>query len=643
MDKKLSKNAYGNVAGKDYKPYTSNDGSIKEVTPLVVVIGLILAFIFAASNTYAGSIAGMTVAAGIPGAILGAGLMSVFTKKSSILNPTIIQGMASGGESVASGMLFVFPAVFLIGSQVGFLAGLITGLAGVFLGIAVTSILYNNLIIEEHGSLMYPESMAIAETLVVSDGNSDGLKIMGLGAGIAAIFTAIGASIFGLFNTTISYAGESYKWQWQTDANPMLLGIGFIVGMEVGLPLLAGGILANFFAIPLIAYFAQQAGDTQVVWNNADLLLNAASAGDIQGSFTKYIGAGMMLTGGFIGAIKLIPVVISSVKETFSSNNKADGGGSFFGIVLGLGLIFIVLSAIAFARANVAMIFVSIILAIIFIALFAVVSSRMTGTIGTSNLPVSGMTIASILIITVTFAILKWTTNADNVSVLLITTAVVTGISIAGGYAQSQKVSFVIGGNKKAMDKSFTIAAVVGVVSFTLVALLLAPQFGETIFPPQADLMATLTQGVLGGTLPWDIIIAGIILAFVLFMLDLPIMTVALGFYLPLGTVSILFIGACIRVLVKHLNKDDVATLEKKEQKGIIYASGLVAGGSLTGLLGSILAITTTSGGNMAESFVWMGTADGPLFNTNMAALLVLLVMALITFFYVQAPMKDKK
>lgn len=649
MEKKLSKEAYGGVSGSKYSPYISKEAKIKEITPQVIVIGIILAILFSASNAYAALTAGMTVAAGIPGAILGGGILAIISKKSNALNTNIMQGMASSGESIASGMTFVLPAVFLIGQDVSFLTGFLVGVAGALFGIGVTSIVHNYLIVEEHGSIVYPEAMAISETVVSTDAGGEGLKIMGLGALLGSIMTIISSQITGLMSTTVEFAGDKFKYQWQSDANPLLLGIGFIVGIEVGIAMLAGGILANFAVIPLLGYFTSIADPSAVAWNDPSLTLNAMTAADIQGTYTKYIGAGMMLAGGVIGAIKLLPIIYASVKEIMgnASNATADDKTGITGLLFIAAIIVLFIAAI-FITNGVLMLIVAIILILLFSFLFAIVAARMTGDIGTSNLPVSGMTIASLLIVTVVFVIFGsltgdagWTNAEGNLTVLLALTAVVTSISISGGYSQSQKTTFILGGNKNTMQRFYAIASIVGVASSVAVIKLLADQIvnNPTMVPaPQATLMASITQGILQNNLPWTIIFVGIFLAIVIFLLDLPVMTVALGFYLPMGTVSIVFFGGLLRYIVDKRNAKDEAALERKVEKGTIFSSGLIAGGAICGLIGAFLAVFGGEAGMSAYPF-YLGT-DGPLLSGNLFALIALVAMFVITFVFIN---KDEK
>lgn len=608
-EKKLSKYAYGGIAGKDYVPYVT-DGEKKGGSVAIMIIGLILAALFAASTAYSGMKSGLTVAAGIPGAIIGSALVAVFARGKGILSKDLIQGMSSGGESVASGIIFVLPAVLLIGAKVTFLEGLAVGVGGVLFGIGVAAIVHNYLIVEEHGKLMYPESMAISETLVASEGVGESIKFMGIGFGIGGILTVVTSSFMNLTNNVVSYVQESfYKWKFQIEVNPLLLGIGFIVGLEVSLAMFAGSIFANFGVLPLIGYFTSLGEGTAAVWNNPDVSVGAMKVAEISGSYVKYIGAGMMLSGGIIGALKLIPTIIASVKETFRAKSSATGDNSGLGKVILLGGIIVgFAAAFLISGGNIRMALIGAVVSLILSMLFVIVSGRLTGTIGTSNLPVSGMTIASLVIATLIFVALGWTSAGDNKSLLLFGTFIVTAIAIAGGYCQSQKVSFIVGGKKGEMEKYFTVAAVVGVAVVIGVIMLLEPKLAMTgdnvqFALPQANLMATLTAGIISGDLPWAMIIVGAVMGVVFFALKLPVMTVAIGFYLPISTTSIILIGALVRLFIEKTAKSS----EEKDLKvsnGISLSSGLVAGGSIIGLIGIILQVTEVVGGTAPTGFL---------------------------------------
>ena len=605
--KKLSKEAYGGVEGKNYVPFIT-DGKTKGANVAVWVICILLATIFAASTAYSGMKSGLTVAAGIPGSIIGSVFVAMLAKNKGIAGKALTQAGASGGETIASGMIFVLPSVFLIGSSFTFVEGLLVGVGGTVFGLGAASLVYDYLIVQEHGQLMYPESMAIAETLVASEGAKDAIKYMGIGIGVGGVMTVLSGSFLNLVNNVWTFANEKmYKFRLQLEVNPMLLGIGFIVGVPVSLAMFASSILANLVFIPLIDYFASAGASAPAVWNDASVMMNAMDVGTITGSYVKYIGAGMMLSGGFIGAIKLIPVIIASVKATLSANKSEGGKKSSDMIILVAGVVLAFVVGFIISGGNMVMAILGSILSLVLSLLFVIVAGRLTGTIGTSNLPVSGMTIASIVVTTLMFVAFGWTSQADNKALLLFGTFIVTAISTAGGYMQSMKVGFVIGSDKNEMKTLFTVCAVIGVAVVVGVMIILAPQLqltgdAATFALPQAGLMATLTSGIMSGELPWAMIIAGVVMGIVLQLLNLPVMTVAIGFYLPMATTSIILVGALLRALVEKLTKEDDVR-EARVSNGISLSSGLVAGSSILGLVGIVCQITGLVGGSAPAGF----------------------------------------
>lgn len=625
MDKKLSKEAYGNVAGKNYKPYLGD--KMKEGGSIgVLIIGICLAILFAASTAYSGMKVGLTVAAGIPGSILGSVLLAIFAKNKGILGKTLLQGMASGGESIASGIIFVMPAVILLGSNITFLEGFIVGVSGALFGAGGASLVYNYLIAEKHGELMYPESMAISETLIASEGQKESIKYMGIGFCIGGILTIFTNSFLGVVNNVIDFTNEIfYKWRFQLEVNPLLLGIGFIVGTPVSVTMFAGSLLSNFAIIPLVGYFTSLSTEGLAVWNAPDIPLNAMAVSTISSSYVKYIGAGMMLFGGLISAVKLIPVVIASLRETLEAKSSGKNESSIAIIFFLVSIVIGIVGGILVSEGNTVMIIFTMILCFVLSLIFVIVAGRLTGTIGTSNLPVSGMTIACAVLLTLMFAGLGWTSIANNRSLLMFTTFIVTAIAAAGGYCQSQKVSFIIGGQKSEMDLYYSISTVIGVVTVIGVIMLFSGQLtirgdNAPFALPQANLMATLTSGIMSGNLPWPMLIVGIVIGIVVYLLKLPVMTVAIGFYLPISTTSIILVGAVLHFFVENFSKS-VEERENRISNGISLASGLVAGGSIVGLIGIILQVTEV---------IRPGRISGFAAGNSMAFLLLIIMIALI-------------
>jgi len=247
------------------------------------------------------------------------------------------------------------------------------------------------------------------------------------------------------------------------------------------------------------------------------------------------------------------------------------------------------------------------------------------------------MTIASLLIISLVFLVMGWTTGADNKILLLFATVIVSGIAMAGGYIQSQKATFIIGGSQKTMQINFLIASVIGVFVVSGVIMLLEPTYAGGTNAAQANLMATLSQGVLIGELPWELIFVGVFGGIVLGMLRLPIMTVAIGFYLPVSTVAIIFTGALVATIIKYLNKKDEHAQGAKEKSGMLLGSGLVVGGALMGLIGMILSIVIPSGNPF-----YIGLTEGSFAASNFMSILLLMILIVVVFTIIQET-KTKK
>jgi putative OPT family oligopeptide transporter len=484
-------------------------------------------------------------------------MVGVFAKKKGIFGKNLLQGMSSGGESIASGMIYVLPAIIIIGGKVNFFAGIAVGALAVLFAVGVASLVENYLLVEENGKLMYPESTAISEALDASEAGGDSLKHMGIGG----IITLLTTQVFGWVNSVMTFVGNSsYRWKISTEVNPMLAGIGFVVGLDVSLTMFAGSILANFGITPLIAYFTQMAGGGAHVWNDTHMLMSQMNIDMVAGSYTKYIGAGMMLCGGIIGAIKLIPVIVTSIKKTLNARNDVGEEKNSLGVVSLLVAAIAIFIVGAFLAGNIVIAIIAGILSLVLALLFVIVSARLAGTIGCSNAPVSGMTIASLVVMTLVFALMGWTANAHNEILLLFGVFIVTAISVGGAYTQTQKVNYLVGGRRSEMMKYFMIAALIGVIVVVGTTVILAPQLAiKSANPPfglpQANLIATLTTGILSGNLPWIMIIVGIIIAIVCWMLGLSIMTVALGFYLPISTTSIILVGGLAQIIDRKTDK----------------------------------------------------------------------------------------
>lgn len=607
-EKKLPHGAYGGIKGEDYVPLLSANQRQGEISPMTIIIGMILSIIFAGANAYLGLMSGMTVAAGIPGAILGAGLLMLLNQK-SFASTNVIQAMASGGESVASGIIFVLPAIMLMGTEVNFITGVLIGLVGVGLGSGFTVFIRKYLVIQSHGELVFPESMAVSETILTANAGGFGLKVMALGAALGAAVVTLSSQFLGLFRSDFLFNEKltskltgSTKYRIDGEINPALIGVGFIVGKDVGLVMMAGAFLSNLILIPLIGMFAGYAIPEVVVFP-AKMPLIEMGSNDIFKYMIKYIGAGTIAAGGIISVIKLFPVMVASVKEVFGSKkdvqtSDADmspllAGASVVGtFIVGVGLSMFMGVSIVYAL-------IAGFLAIVMSILFTVVAARLTGQIGTSNLPVSGMTIASLLVVATVLSLLMNQAGIDkqviSIFVLLFLTIIVTAISISGGFAQSIKTSFIIGGTTRRVEQLYTLGGIIGVIVVVPIIMVLKQDIltGKAA-APQANLMNMLTTGIVTGQLPWLLIFIGVAIALMLYFVKMPVMSFAIGMYLPMSVSLCVLAGGIIRHFVERRYEGDAQAKEAYVGKGIILSSGMIAGASIIGLVFAVVGLFVT-------------------------------------------------
>lgn len=607
-DKKLPHGAYGGIRGDEYVPLLSAKNRKGETDVAVIIIGMILAVVFAGANAYLGLMAGMTVAAGIPGAILGAGLLLLMGKK-SFAGTNTIQAMAAGGESVASGIIFVLPAIMLMGAQVDFLTGIFIGVVGVGLGSGFTVFIRKYLVIESHGELIFPESMAVSETILTANSGGFGLRVMLLGGALGTLIVTLSDQFLGLFKSnflfneklTSRFTGNT-KYRIDGEINPALIGVGFIVGKDVGLVMMAGAILSNLILIPLIGMFAGYANPSIAVFP-ATMPLIEMGSNDMFKYMIKYIGAGAIAAGGIISVIKLLPVMVASIKEVIGAKSDANTQDEDMsplvaaGAILGTFVVAIALSI--FMGVSIMYAIVAGFLAIVMAMLFTVVAARLTGQIGTSNLPVSGMTIASLLVIATVLSMLMNQAGVDkkiiSTFILLFLTMIVTAISVAGGFAQSIKTSFIIGGTTRKVERLYTVGGIIGVLVVVPIILLLQPQIvSGKAAAPQANLMNMLTTGIVTGQLPWLFIFIGVAIALMLYLMKMPVMSFAIGMYLPMSVSICVLTGGFLRYFVERRYSNDEKVKEAYVGKGIIFSSGMIAGASIIGLIFAILGLVFT-------------------------------------------------
>ncbi|MGJ7046192.1 OPT family oligopeptide transporter [Thermoanaerobacterium thermosulfurigenes] len=593
--RKLSDGAYGGISGDKYVPFVPAEEVLPESTFLSLVIGVIFAIVFAAANTYLGLKTGMTISAAIPAAVLSTGILKTIFRRNSILEANMATAIAATGESVAAGLLFSFPAIAIWGFKNEFtleriiFAVLIGGLFGVLFVVP----LRRYLTVEEHGKLLYPEGMAASEVLVTSNQGGSGFMTV-----LSGMLTG---GIYKLLSGGFSIWSEEPAWNlnWfkgtQVGINVLasLLGVGFIVGIEISSYMLAGGILAWLGLIPLIKFFGD--GLTSPIYP-ATTLIKDMSASQIWGSYIRYIGAGGVLAGGFITLFKTFPTLIKAFKDSLSGfgasakkQKRTDSDISINIVIIGAIFLFLLTWLLPIFK----MTFIGSLLTILFSFFFAVVSARMTGIVGESNNPVSGMTIATLLVVT---SILKLTgIVGDSGMILAITIGGIVCIAAAtaGCNAQSLKTCYIIGGSPKKVETYLYTGIVASSIFAGLVLIMLNNSYGigsQAVAAPQATIMSMVVKGIMTGHLPWILILAGVFMGIMIELMHIPVLPFALGLYLPFELSAAVMVGGIIRWIIDRKYKNDEKLYKEKTEKGILISSGLVAGDALMGLVIAIFA-----------------------------------------------------
>ena len=590
--KGLSHTAYGGVKGEDYIPFIPASSVMPEFTVFSILIGCIFAAVFAMANTFLALKVGMTIAAGIPAAILGTGVLKFLFRRNNILEANMVSGIAAMGESLAGGIVFTLPAIVVWGLDLSLTKIVVVTLLGGLLGILFVVPIRKYLIVEEHGNLTFPESMAAAEVLVTG---SEG------GAGFKTVLTGLfGGGLYKFLSGGLLFWMEEPEWTIRSmqstifgiDTLASLAGVGFIVGIEASLYMFSGALVAWFGLIPLIKYVG--AGLTTPLFPSTALIKDM-DAWAIWSKYIRYIGAGAVAAGGFISLAKSLPTIVNSFKAAMSGIG-GKGGEKRHEIdvpmtwVIG-GAVLVFLLSWFLPMINVGII--GSFFVVLFAFFFAVVSARICGIIGASNNPVSGMTIATLLFVTSILKVLGYTGNAGMVAAITAGAVVCVAISVAGGTGQGLKTTYIIGGTPKYVQIGMYIGVAIAssAAGWVMIKLISIYGIGEKgLAAPQATLMSMVVKGVMTGQLPWALVLVGATFGVMCELMGLPILPVALGIYLPIHLSAGILVGGIVRVLVDRRFKNNEEQAKEHTEKGILLASGLVAGDALMGIAVAIFA-----------------------------------------------------
>ena len=582
---------------KEFKPYIPAEKVTPEFTVTSIITGILLAVIFGAANAYLGLRVGMTVSASIPAAVISMGVIRVVLKKDSILESNMVQTIGSAGESLAAGAIFTLPALFLWANEgkaeaPDIITISLIALVGGVLGVLFMIPLRNALIVKEHGVLPYPEGTACAEVLLAGEEGGSSAKTVFAGMGLAAVFKFITDGLK-VIPGVITVPVKALRTAFSAEVYPALLGVGYICGIRIASYMFAGAVLGWFVLITIIAIFGGPTilypGDVPIGQMYAE-----GGADALWGSYIRYIGAGAVAAGGIISLIRSLPLIVTTFRDSLKGLKNGTKAGNLrtdqdldmrFVLFGSLALILIIwlLPAIPVSLTGA-------LLVVVFGFFFATVSSRMVGLVGSSNNPVSGMAIATLLFSTL---VLKMTGNtgvSGMIGAIAIGSVICIVAAMAGDTSQDLKTGYILGATPKRQQIGELLGAVVAAFTIGGVLLLLnsAWGFGTTeLAAPQATLMKMITEGVMNGNLPWALVFIGVFAAIVVEILGIPVLPVAIGLYLPLELSATIMIGGVIRWIVDKKSADS----DNEAGGGILFCSGLIAGEGLVGILLAILAV----------------------------------------------------
>jgi putative OPT family oligopeptide transporter len=602
---------------KPFEPFVPASQILAEFTPKAVVLGVVFGLIFGASTVYLALRAGLTVSASIPIAVLAIAVFKRFGQ-ATILENNIVQTIGSAGESIAAGVVFTLPALLFLAQSESFFSYvniLTLSIVGGVLGVLFMVPLRRALIVKEHGQLPYPEGTACADVLVAGErGGSMAGKVFA-GLGIAFLYKSL-MSILGLWkdvptfqtSRTAAYPNATVH----AEITPEYLGVGYIIGPKIGGNLAAGGILTALVLVPLISFF----GDSLTTALKPGLggkLISEMSPGEIRLGYARYIGAGAVAAAGLITLLKTLPTIASAFRESFGALKQARAGHApvrterdlpITWVIIGSLALVLIVSVLPQLPGTFPGTLLTGLLVVIFGFFFVTVSSRIVGIIGNSSNPISGMSIATLMGTCLLFVSLGWTGDAYQAVALSVGGIVCIAAANAGATSQDLKTGYLVGATPISQQLALLIGVVTSafVIGWTLQTLDGSMRFEgvqhaigtDRYAAPQATLMATIIKGMLARDLPWGLVFAGMFISIIMEICGVRSLSFAVGVYLPLSTTLPIFIGGLLRSLNEKMTGHH-SDAETEVSSGMLYSTGLVAGGSLTGIAIALLAgIPTT-------------------------------------------------
>jgi len=605
---------------EEFRPYVPEETSLKEFTLKAVLSGAVFGIIFGAANAYVGLGIGLTVSTSIPLAVIAVAWLKILSPifgKPSVLEYNMIQTAGSASSSLASGVIFTIPALFLWGFNPGiFQMGMLALLGGI-LGILFMIPLRKFLIVKEHGVLPYPEGIATSKVLISADIGGTKAKNIFIGMGIGAFFKFI----YGFLQVWVDKVHIPIPLLNKAEIGikpwPLLMGIGYILNFRIAAIMVSGGMISWLGIIPIIAYFGEHVSTP--MFPEMSLPIAAMSADLIWERYIRYIGAGAVAAAGIITVVKALPVMYDSlmagIKQLTASKSisnekplRTQQDLPMSVVLIGVIIVILVLAftpkilgiGVTFSVRVIAAICIA-----IFSFCFVTVSSRIVGLVGVTSNPTSGMTIVTLLGTATIFYIFGWTGDIGKTTALTVGTVVAIAASIAGDTSQDLKCGYLVGANPSKQQ----IAELIGVLTsafFIVAAVWLLGtvyEFGSADLPaPQATLIKTVIEGVMQADLPWGLVLTGVTFGIVAELVGLPSLAFAVGMYIPLSTWTPIFVGGVIRYFVEKSAKGDEPLRKHKEEQGVLLGSGFVAG---EGVMAVIISFYAYLIGHKPETVSW--------------------------------------
>jgi putative OPT family oligopeptide transporter len=629
-----------NASADQFKPFVSPAENVAEFSVKAIVLGAIFGIIFGAATVYLALRAGLTVSASIPIAVLA---IAVFKKlgRSTILENNIVQTIGSAGESIAAGVVFTIPALLFMADEAReyfrYFNILTLSLVGGVLGVLFMIPLRRALIVKEHATLPYPEGTACAEVLVAGEkGGSMAGKVFA-GLGVAFLYKSL-MSILGLWKDVPAFvSSRTAPYPNATvhgEITPEYLGVGYIIGPRISGNLVAGGVLSALVLVPLISIVGD--GLTSVLRPGVgDKLISEMSANEVRLGYARFIGAGAVAAAGLITLIRTLPTIAAAFKESFGALAGLRSGQAplrterdipITWVIAGSLALVLIVAVLPQLPGRFPATLLTGLLVVVFGFFFVTVSSRIVGIIGSSSNPVSGMTIATLMATCLVFVAIGWTGDAYQALALSVGGIVCIAAANAGATSQDLKTGYIVGATPiyQQLGLVVGVAASAFAVGWTLLTLDASMRFEgvehaigtDRYAAPQATLMATIIRGLLAQDLPWGLVFVGAFISVVVELCGVRSLSFAVGAYLPLSTTAPIFVGGVLKGLVERPRAGSPAALhgETEVSSGMLYSTGLVAGGSLTGIAIALLAgipITATIEGQAREVSLLQWVLDG--------------------------------